>query len=118
MVRIRNIVADYSVGTISVVVSGLSAFDVVFDPAITTANVTSGAITVNNADWTTSALAGGVLYTSSVVIPAGSESKIGLSTEALVAGQDGNLAISILNTAGGDNDNTNNTANKFLQINL
>lgn len=118
VVRVRNIGADDSVGTISIVVSGISAFDVVFDPNMTTANVIAGATTVNNSDWTPSTLAGGILYTTSVVIPAGGESKIGLSTEALVAGQDGNLAISILNTAGGDNDNTNNSDNKFLQINL
>jgi hypothetical protein len=118
VVRVKNIGADDSVGTISIVVSGISAFDVVFDPNMTTANVIAGATTVNNSDWTPSTLAGGILYTTSVVIPAGGESKIGLSTEALVAGQDGNLAISILNTAGGDNDNTNNSDNKFLQINL
>ena len=118
VIRVRNVGVDDSVGTISVVVTGLSAFDVVFDPIMTTANVIAGATTVNNSDWTPSTLAGGILYTTSVVIPTGGESKIGLSTEALVAGQDGNLAISILNTAGGDNDNTNNGSNKFLQINL
>ena len=118
VIRIINNGPDDSVGTISLVVSGLTAFDVVFDPNMTTAQVTAGSTAVNNSDWSSSALSGGVLYTSSVVIPAGSESKIGLSTEALVAGQDGNLSISILNNSGGDNDNTNNTANKFLQINL
>ena len=118
VVRVRNIGADDSEGVISVFVSGLTAFDVVFDPNMTVANILIGTTTVNNQDWTTTVLAGGVLYTSSVVIPAGSESKIGLSTEALVAGQDGNLSISILNNSGGDNDNTNNTANKFLVISL
>ena len=118
VVRVRNIGADDSEGVISVFVSGLTAFDVVFDPNMTVANILIGTTTVNNQDWTTTVLAGGVLYTSSVVIPAGSESKIGLSTEALVAGQDGNLNISILNNSGGDNDNTNNTANKFLVISL
>ena len=118
VVRVRNIGADDSEGVISVFVSGLTAFDVVFDPNMTVANILIGTTTVNNQDWTTTVLAGGVLYTSSVVIPAGSESKIGLSTEALVAGQDGNLNISILNNSGGDNDNTNNSANKFLVISL
>ena len=118
VVRVRNIGADDSEGVISVFVSGLTAFDVVFDPYMTVANILIGTTTVNNQDWTTTVLAGGVLYTSSVVIPAGSESKIGLSTEALVAGQDGNLNISILNNSGGDNDNTNNSANKFLVISL
>lgn len=118
VVRVRNIGNDDSIGNISLVVSGLAAFDVVFDPNMTTANILSGTTTVNNQDWTTTVLAGGVLYTSSVVIPAGSESKIGLSTEALVAGQDGNLSVSILNNSGGDIDNTNNSANKFLVISL
>jgi len=118
VIRVRNIGADDSVGTISLVVTGLTAFDVVFDPNMTTANIVSGSTTVNNADWTTSTLSGGILYTSSVVIPAGSESRIGLSTEALVAGQDGNLNVSLLNTTGGDIDNTNNSTNKFLQIYL
>ena len=118
VVRVRNIGDDDSEGEISVFVSGLTAFDVVFDPNMTTANILIGTTTVNNQDWTATVLAGGVLYTSSVVIPAGSESKIGLSTEALVAGQDGNLNISILNNSGGDNDNTNNSANKFLVISL
>jgi hypothetical protein len=118
VVRVRNIGADDSEGVISVFVSGVGAFDVVFDPNMTVANILIGTTTVNNSDWTPSTLAGGVLYTSSVVIPAGSESKIGLSTEALVAGQDGNLNIAILNNSGGDNDNTNNSANKFLVISL
>ncbi|HAI57773.1 MAG TPA: hypothetical protein DCM04_07505 [Saprospirales bacterium] len=118
VVRVRNIGADDSEGEISVFVSGLTAFDVVFDPNQTTANILLGTTTVNNQDWTTTVLAGGVLYTSSVVIPAGSESKIGLSIEGLVAGQDGNLTVSILNNSGGDNDNTNNSANKFLVISL
>jgi len=52
------------------------------------------------------------------VIPAGSESKIGLSTEAIVAGQNENLAVSILNGTGGDTDNSDNSATKLMSISL
>jgi len=84
------------------------------DPAGNVLSSTS----VNNPDWTVTVLGGGVLYESSVVIPAGSESKIGLSTEAIVAGQNENLAVSILNGTGGDTDNSDNSATKLMSISL
>jgi len=118
VIRVRNIGTEDSQGTISVFVAGLSAFDATFDPAATTANLLLSSTSVNNPDWTVTVLGGGVLYESSVVIPAGSESKIGLSTEAIVAGQNENLAVSILNGTGGDTDNSDNSATKLMSISL
>ncbi len=116
VIRVRNTGTEDSVNEINVFVSGLTAFDVVFDPNMTIATMLTQNTPVNNSNWTATVKAGGVLYTSSVVIPAGSESKIGLSTEALVAGQSADFVATIIAETGGDNNSNNNTATKILAI--
>jgi len=116
--RIRNFGTLPTTGTIQVFVSDIAAFDITYNATQSTADGTFGPTSVNNADWTTTVLASGILYESTVAIPAGGESKIAANYEALVAGQSGNINVTVLTGSGGDNDPSNNSAAKFLNISL
>ena len=114
VVRIRNIGTVATTGTIQFFVPKINGYNATFNGAQTIANLLVGTTAVNNGDWTVTNLPTGKLFTSTVPIGPGGESRVAMNYTATTLGSTGNILVNILTGTGGDTNPSNNSGSKYL----
>lgn len=114
--RIRNIGTDSTEGIIGILVSNYSAFSTNFIDTQTVSQLLLGVVNVDNIHWNATIFPLDTYIETSISIPPGGENKVALNFEAILPNQVNDIQLTIVDDAGGDIDNTNNTTTKILVI--